>query len=318
MIIFLLNLVGLIFPALIIVIMSGNNSVKTLILSASGLFVSWCMKNYGFANELQLDYFGAIMIAFLSVFFTSQSTNKVLYKKTILAYYPVQTTRKVLPIKYHLCEWFFTYFLFLAVFAGGAVMFIYTLGIANSFENNVHQIVENPQSQISQFSIISEVNNHIAMIYLVLAMISGVLAFLLRQIKKNMLPKFWRLQLLPLFNPEHKNIESIEEITDKEYLKKIFEVNEVTLVDCSIEKNQSKWNEALDYIKQNYSLTIDEITQGTYIAGTTIGGLYKDDEYKLYFIQHQRNDDDKTPPAEIKKDEADSEKLNEGVTPNAI
>lgn len=257
------------------------------------------------------------MVALVSVLNTSTSfsNNKLLTRKNILAFYPDQATYKVLPMKYHLCKWLSAYFLFLAIFAGSAVMVIYMGGVFDGMQNNMNQIINHSDGQIS---IISGVNNHIGMVYLILTAVSGLFGYGLHRAKKNMLPVFWRLQLAPLFNPKHENIKSIEEITDKEHLKRIFEVNSVTLIENTFTERKALWNDALSHIKANYSLTVDEIITRPYLAGTMIGGLYEDGEYKLYFIKLQRTNDDKTPPTEIKKDEVKSEKLSEGVAANAI
>lgn len=315
MMIFLLNLVGLIFPVLLIATIHGNNNIRILILSASGLFISICLKNYGYINELQLDYVSAIMVVIFSVVSASYSNNKRLIGKKIPAFYPDQATYKVLPMKYHLCKWLSAYFLFLAVFAGGAVIVIYLGGVFDGMQNNMNQIINHSDGQMS---IISGVNNQIGMVYLILTAVSGLFGYGLHRARKNMLPVFWRLQLAPLFNPEHENIKSIEEITDKEHLKKILEVNSVILIENTFIERQGLWNDALSHVRTNYSLTVDAIITRPYLAGTTIGGLYEDGEYKLYFIKLQHINDDKTPPAEIKKDEVKSEKLNEGVAANAI
>lgn len=318
MTILLLNLVGLVFPALLIAIMFSNNNTKMLIFSASGLFGLVCLKKYAFINGLQFDYVGAFMVAAFAALSAINSKNKLLKRKKIPALYPDQTTHKILPMKYHLCELLYVYFIALAIFTGGAVMFIYIFGLIDGMNNNMHQIVENPQSHISQISIMSGVNNYIALIYFILASISGLLSYGLNKAKNNMLPVFWRLQLAPIFNPKHKNVKSIEEITDKDYLKKIFEVNKVILIENNFVERQASWNDALSHIKTNYPLVVDEIITRPYLAGTMISGQYEDGEYKLYFIKLQRTDDDKTPPTEIKKDEVKTEKLNEGVAANAI
>lgn len=52
----ILNLVRSLFPSLLIITLIGGNSLKLLIISASGLFASICLKTYDYINELQLDF----------------------------------------------------------------------------------------------------------------------------------------------------------------------------------------------------------------------------------------------------------------------
>lgn len=277
-------------------------------------------KTYGFSENLIFANITLAMVlvpAILDLLFTVFSSNKLIKLKKIGAIYEDQIVLKILPLKFKIMEMLEFYAMILGIiFASSAFMlswFITTNSMKNSMELAFNELLNTPAA------IDSSTSNHWYLIGVAIlgVILSVILYFVIKNVKKKMLPVFWRAQLLPVFNPESELYEKITEITDTQYLRQIFEVNDFILIETDVDRVEQH-NKNLGYIMQNYPLTILKIQQKVYLKGTSIGVAEVSGKFHFYFLKLKRIDQS-PPPAGNNKEQKTEDKasVTEGV-PNAV
>lgn len=273
-------------------------------------------KTYGFSENLIFANIALVMVlvpAILDLLFTVSSSNKLIKLKKIGAIYEDQIVLKILPLKFKIMEILEYYAMILGIIFAGSAFMLHWFIITNSLKNSMDELLNTPAA------IDSSTSNHWYLIGVAIlgAILSVILYFVIKNVKKKMLPVFWRAQLLPVFNPESELYEKITEITDTQYLRQIFEVNDFLLIETDVDRVEQH-NKNLGYIMQNYPLTILKIQQKVYLKGTSIGVAEVSGKFHFYFLKLKKIDQS-PPPAGNNEEQKTEDKasVTEGV-PNAV
>lgn len=284
------------------------SKINQLIMALVSLLLIYLYQNYGLIDDLVFSYaslllfFAPCAIEMLLIFYPS---NKHLKLKIIQAIYQDQIQLKVVPFKYTLIEVLELYFAILG-FIFMCSFFLFGFGSSSSvFNLSPDSLLSASPVQLDQWT-----NGRLFSIFGLF--ICAITYFVLKRVRAKMLPIFWRAQLLPVFNPESEIYEKITEITDKNYLRQIFEVNDFHLVESNDDRVEQH-NKNLNYVIRNYPLNILNIQQKLYIAATTIAVLEIKGSYHFYFVVLKNIK--KPPPPTMNKVEASQESLKISAEP---
>ena len=269
---------------------------------------------YGFSNNIIFANSALIMFFLLLVFdwFGYLDKNELINKTKVKALAKTQHNLKIYPFKYN-CIKISEEYLLVFGYLCFVTIFLNIFGAMSSQFMDFSDSAFTTQAPLSFIQI--NKTNIAAMIGILM---SVGLYFILSKIRKKMLPIFWRAQLLPAFDPLNENIKIVAEITDKEYIKKIFEVNDFLLVTGGDKKRTSEVTQTLEYLSLNYPLNILRKQPGVYVMATTIGINKDKDLYRFYFIKFNFKDEEPPTNSQELKTDTNKTKTSEGVVPHAI
>jgi hypothetical protein len=249
----------------------------------------------------------------MDLLITVSTANKQIKVKKIKAKYEDQMIFKVLPLKFKIMEFLEIYTMLLGVIFTGSFFILGVSATTNSMRLTASQLLDVPVQMDGS----TLIHWYLLGTAVIGAVLSAVLYFVVKNAKKKMLPVFWRAQLLPVFNPEGEIYEKITEITDKEYLRQIFEVNNFLLVEADTDRVE-QYNKNLEFVMQTYPLSILKIQHKLYINATSIGVNETNGEYHFYFLKLKKIDQSPPPTGNNEKQTSeDKASVIRGV-PNAV
>lgn len=297
-----------------------SNLVICILLIAA----TFLIKEYGFTDDLIFANIALLFLigpAILNLLFHFDK-NKHLKIKKIKGVYEDQMTLKILPFKYKLIEVIEFYVMSIGLVFLFSILFLVFKKTNDSMLENISNSFNSLDISVKIPLNINESYSHYWYL-LSIAFIGGVLSVIIylsvRKIKKKMLPVFWRAQLFPVFNPKSEIYTKVTEIMDKEYLRKIFEVNDFLVTETTAESERyEQYKKNLNYIANNYPLNILTFQKRFYYKGTTIGASEINGEYHFFFLEIKLPTT--PPPSESSSKEIEVKEnpsLSGGVT-NAI
>lgn len=295
-----------------------SNLVICILLIAA----TFLIKEYGFTNDLIFANIALLFLiapAILNLLFHFDK-NKHLKIKKIKGVYEDQMTLKILPFKYKLIKVIEFYVMSIGLVFLFSILFLVFNKTSDSMQENISNSFNSLDISVKIPLNINESYSHywyLLSIAFIGGVLSGIIYLFVRKIKKKMLPVFWRAQLLPVFNPKSEIYTKVTEIMDKEYLRKIFEVNDFLVLETNAERYE-QYKKNLNYIANNYPLNILSFQKGFYYKGTTIGASEINGEYHFFFLEFKLPTT--PPPSESSSKEIETKEnssLSGGVA-NAI